>query len=100
VRRIAFFGALLLAGYYALFGGEYGAADVRATRAVADEARVELAALRAETVRLEARVNALENDPRTLETLAREELGMIRRGEILYRFAGPGAEVDSEGAGR
>ncbi len=100
MRRIAFFGALLLAGYYALFGGEYGVSDVRTTRALADEARVELASLRAETARLEARVDALENDPRTLETLAREELGMIRRGEILYRFVGPGGEVDRQGAGR
>jgi cell division protein FtsB len=27
------------------------------------------------------------NDARTLETLAREEIGMIREGEVLYRFA-------------
>jgi cell division protein FtsB len=31
-------------------------------------------------------VNALENDPATQERVAREQFGMIRDGEILYRI--------------
>ena len=43
---------------------------------------------------LRGRVEALENDPQTIETLARERFGMIRDGEVLYRFA-----EESEGRG-
>jgi cell division protein FtsB len=31
-----------------------------------------------------ARIHALRTDPRMLEKIAREELGMIRRGETVY----------------
>ncbi len=99
MRRILFPVVLLVAGYYAVFGGEYGMGDVRRAHLEADRARAELEVLEAERARLEARVDALEHDPRTLEVLARETFGLIRPGEVLYRFAdgGSGAvdEVDT-----
>ncbi|TVP42344.1 MAG: septum formation initiator family protein [Gemmatimonadales bacterium] len=104
MRRVLFPAVLLLAAYFAVFGGEYGVADVRQTRALAAEAAQELAGIQEETRRLELRVEALEEDPRTLETLARERFGMIRDGEVLYRFAvgGPArtGEVDTSHSGR
>jgi len=90
--RLAFPAVLLLAGYYAVFGGEYSVADLNRTRALVEEASLELAELQAEANRQEERVAALETDPRTLERLAREDFGMIRDGEVLYRFA-EGGEV-------
>ena len=36
-----------------------------------------------------ARIDSLESDSATLERIARERYGMIRDGEILYRFADP-----------
>jgi cell division protein FtsB len=104
MRRVLFPSVLLLAVYFAVFGGEYGMADVRQTRALAAEAAMELAGLQEEARRLELRVQALEEDPRALETLARERFGMIRDGEVLYRFAVgspiPTGEVDTSGSGR
>jgi cell division protein FtsB len=43
---------------------------------------------------LERRVRALKTDPRTIEQIAREELGLVRPGEIVYRIA-PGKPAPS-----
>ena len=82
-----FLGIVGISAYYALFGGEYSALETfRIRRDVAD-AEVLLAQLAVERDSLTTRVGALEDDARTLEILARENFGMIREGEVLYRFA-------------
>lgn len=80
-------GALLvLAAYFAFFGGEYGLFELRRVRSELELERARLADVRAEVERLEARVDSLENDSATVERIAREKWGMIRPGEKLYRF--------------
>jgi cell division protein FtsB len=44
--------------------------------------------------------DSLQNDPPTLERVARERFGMIKEGETLYRFAVPEAEPEGEEEGR
>jgi cell division protein FtsB len=112
MRRLLLPALLLIALYYAFFGGEYGVADVKRIRMEQARLMEEVATLRLENRRLEDRIDALENDPRALETLARERFGLIRNGEVLYRFAEPerpaprgaqpggGNEVDSTRAPR
>lgn len=39
--------------------------------------------------RLEARIRALKNDPKTLERVAREKLGYVKPGETMIRFIDP-----------
>jgi cell division protein FtsB len=78
-----------LALYYAIFGGEYSVFEVRRAREGRIDAREELARLRLENDSLRAWVDSLENDSATLERIARERFGMIRPGEVLYRFAEP-----------
>ena len=56
-----------------------------------DHLEVKAAALDAENARLLQRVDDLERDT-TVELLAREQLGLIRPGEVLYTLAPP--EVD------
>jgi cell division protein FtsB len=88
-RQLVLPALLGVAVYYAVFGGEYTIFDVSAAR---DATAVEVEALeriRSETDSLRLRVEALESDPHTLEQLARERFGMIRAGEVLYRFAAP-----------
>lgn len=41
--------------------------------------------IKADNERLSNEIRALRNDPGTLEGIAREELGMIKPGEILYQ---------------
>jgi cell division protein FtsB len=77
--------AVLLAGF-AVYGGEYSTRDWWTLR-------VRLAAERDTVRQLESRLDslgryarALENDPAAQERAAREQFGMIRDGEILYRL--------------
>lgn len=104
IRRLAVPGLLLLAAYYAIFGGGYSVFDLNRIHDRIDRAVLEREALREESRLLEERVSALEEDPHTVERLARERFGMIRDGEVLYRFAEPldedSAEVDTEGLRR
>jgi cell division protein FtsB len=96
IRRAVLPGIFLAAGYYAVFGGEYSALELRAIRSEVEAGKVALAELDRETTELAARSDALVNDSRALEALARENFGMIREGEVLYRFADAAEEDDSQ----
>ena len=69
----------------AVWGGEYGTADwITIRRQLADE-RAHVAALRIELDSLARLATDLENNPAVQERVAREQFGMIRDGEVLYR---------------
>ncbi|MDP2955760.1 MAG: septum formation initiator family protein [Longimicrobiales bacterium] len=87
VKRLLLPGLLGLAAYYALFGGEYSYFELKATRAAAEREAAELKERRLQIDSLQAWADSLQVDSVTLERLARERFGMIREGEILYRFA-------------
>jgi cell division protein FtsB len=90
VKRLLLPGLLGLAAYYALFGGEYSYFELKATREAAAREAAELAERRRQIDSLQAWADSLRLDSVTLERLARERFGMIREGEILYRFTEPG----------
>jgi cell division protein FtsB len=96
MRRLLLPGLVALALYYALFGGEYSAFELRAFRAESRSSTVRVQELTALTEELTRRAEALDNDDRALEAIARENFGMIREDEILYRFADSGE--DEEGS--
>jgi len=89
MRKLILPTLLGLAAYYAFFGGEYSLLELRHARAEIQAQEKELSVLREEVVYLRARADSLENDPATLERLARERYGMIRDGEVLYLFNEP-----------
>jgi len=89
-------GMLLVAVYYAVFGGEYSMFDLSRTHVALESERVTLLDLETQIDSLVAWSDSLRNDPQTLERVAREDFGMIREGETLYRFAVP--EVEGEEA--
>ena len=69
----------------AVWGGEYGTADwITIRRQLADE-QSKVAALRIELDSLAKFANDLETNPAVQERVAREQFGMIRDGEVLYR---------------
>jgi len=69
----------------AAWGGEYSTADwLTMRRQLADE-REHVATLRAEVDSLAKAAKDLETNPTVQERVAREEFGMIRDGELLYR---------------
>ena len=63
--------------------GERGLAETLRVRRQVGRLTAEVAELRRENARLAEYAERLATDPRTIEALAREELGLIRRGEIL-----------------
>jgi cell division protein FtsB len=85
-RRLLGGGVLALAGYYALWGGEYSAFHLLRLREDRAAAESRLAALRAEADSLHALADRLERDDAEIERIARERFGMIQDGELLYRF--------------
>jgi cell division protein FtsB len=87
LKRIILPGILLLAAYYAVFGGEYSLFELRSARTAVVEEGARLAERRRVIDSLEARADSLETDSVTLERIAREQFGMIKPGETLYRFA-------------
>jgi cell division protein FtsB len=89
VKRLILPVLLGLAVYYAVFGGEYSLWELHRARKEIQVQQRELAVLRQEIDSLRAWADSLQHDSATLERLAREHIGMIREGEILYRFAEP-----------
>ena len=69
----------------AVWGGEYSTADWLTMRRQLAEERDKVAALQVEVDSLAKAAKDLETNPAVQERVAREEFGMIRDGEILYR---------------
>ena len=78
-------GAVVLAGL-AFQAGEYGTVDWLKLRRQLIEERRAVRSLEVELDSLARLARALETDPAAQERAAREQFGMIRRGEILYRL--------------
>jgi cell division protein FtsB len=100
VRRWGFRGVvaglLLLAGYYAVFGGVYSVFDMRGMKAERRALVSRLDSLIARTDSLAQRGDSLASDPLAIEREAREEHGLIKDGEIVFRFHPPEAEGEQE----
>ena len=76
----------IAAGYYALFGGEYDVLELRELEQERDAvaARLDSISQRADSVK--AWADSLESDTLAIQRVAREQHGLIREGEVLYRF--------------
>ena len=87
--RVAALCAALLLGWVGVFGGEYSTFDwLNLRRQVATE-RQAVQELRAALDSLGRLAHDLETSPAAQERAAREQFGMIRNGEILYRLVPP-----------
>ncbi len=53
------------------------------------EASLENQELRREVGRLHIEVRRLRDDPAAVERIARDELGMVRKSEVVFQFAKP-----------
>ncbi len=101
LTRIVLPGLVILALYYALFGGQYSIFELRAAQQELTESTAELARLQREHDSLQAWADSLSTDPAVLERFARERFGLIREGEVLVRFTeDPDSAGDTVGPGR
>lgn len=64
--------------------GDRGILHLMAQRERAESLKREIDELRTENARLAAEIVALKTDPRAIERLAREELGLARPGETVF----------------
>lgn len=98
MKKLFVGGVLLAAGYFLVLGGEYTFLDLWRLDRAREQEEVELEAVRAEVAELEERADSLATDSAALERLAREQYGLIREGERLYRFVEPDSgEARAEG---
>ena len=64
--------------------GERGLMETLRARRKHQELVTAIERLRAENARLREEAHRLKSDPATIEALARQELGLIRQGELLF----------------
>ena len=84
--RWAALAALAFALYFAVQGGEYGTLDLLHLRNEEKDEQAKVLLLRVMVDSLTRAATAIERDPRVQERVAREQFGMLRRGEFLYRI--------------
>ena len=65
--------------------------DLEAARAQERTLTAKIAATRAESERLKVRIDRLRHDPGMLERLAREDLGLVRPGDMIVELPEAGA---------
>jgi cell division protein FtsB len=89
VRQLAMvvFGAG--AAWFAVQGGEFGTADLVRQRSQRVRLDRQLDSLQRVVDSLKRHKARVLTDARTQERIAREEFGMVRGKELLYRFAEP-----------
>jgi len=89
-RRAVLGVVLLAAAAFALLGGTYTTFDVFRLRSEVANEHEAIAQLKVAIDSLDKVAQALERDPRTQERMARDQFGMIREGEHLYRIVPSG----------
>ena len=85
--RVALGAMAIAAIAFAVQGGEYGTSDLLSQRGRLAEQRAIVDSLEKRVAELAAYKKAVETDPVVQERIAREEFGMVKPGEVLYRFS-------------
>lgn len=79
-------GALLLLLFMSGLFGEHGYLATRRARAEVEKLRQEIRKLNEENRQLAGDVRALKTDSTAVERVAREEMGLARPGELVFRL--------------
>ncbi len=69
--------------------GPQGLSSLTRMRAEYNQLNRSVTELQADNERLQARIQQLESDDRYIEKIARERLGLVKPGEVVYRFDTP-----------
>ena len=88
VRRNA--GQILILGLLVLLlhdvFGPHGFLAMRRTQKEIEQVRGQISKINDENKSLSNQVNSLKTDPRAIERIAREEMGLARPGELIYKL--------------
>jgi cell division protein FtsB len=66
--------------------GAHGFIAMRSTQKEIEQIREQIGKLNDENKSLSSQVNSLKTDPKAIERIAREEMGLARPGEIIYKL--------------
>ena len=75
--------------FYAIFFSDRGLPGYRQQNRQVEELNAKVKALKKQNRRTFNRIQALKNDPRTLEKIVRQELGWASQNELLFEFVPP-----------
>ncbi|MCZ6695396.1 MAG: septum formation initiator family protein [Acidobacteria bacterium] len=78
------------------FFGDMGIIEAVRQRRTARRLRHEVVALRTANDTLRAEIEGLRRDPFRIESIAREELGLSRPGELIFLFQDSWGDPDAE----
>jgi cell division protein FtsB len=87
---------LLALGIHDIFGA-HGYLAMRSSEKQIEELRGEIQRLNEENQQLTEHVNALKTDPEAIEKVAREQMGLARPGELIFKL--PPAESGGADSG-
>ena len=87
--------ALLLLAIHDVFGS-HGLLAMRRTQSQIQDLRGEINRLNQENGDLNKQVKALRSDPKAVERIAREEMGLARPGEMIFKL--PDKPPESDGS--
>jgi cell division protein FtsB len=82
----AFLLVLFLLLQYQLWFGERGFLATHRLTQQKQEAQTKVGTLQQKNKRLTDRIEQLKKDPELVESHARRDLGMVKKGEVFYRF--------------
>ncbi|MGH9679692.1 MAG: FtsB family cell division protein, partial [Candidatus Acidiferrales bacterium] len=77
--------ALLLLLVHDIFGA-HGFVAMRRTQKEIEQIRAEIGKLNEENKSLAGQVTSLKSDPRAIEHIAREDMGLARPGEMIFKL--------------
>jgi cell division protein FtsB len=87
--------ALLALLVHDIFGA-HGFIAMRKTQKEIEQIREQIGKLNNENQSLSGQVNSLKTDPKAIERIAREEMGLARPGEIIYKLPDSAKPGDSQ----
>jgi cell division protein FtsB len=77
---------LLIFHFFIGFTGNAGLFHLIQQKIEKSKIEKEIASLEEDNRRATAEIQALRNDLKSVERIAREELGLIKKGEVVYKF--------------
>lgn len=66
--------------------GPHGFIAMRRTQQEIDDIRAQIGKMNSENKSLAEQVNSLKTDPKSIERIAREEMGLARPGEMIFKL--------------
>jgi cell division protein FtsB len=95
IGRAVLIGGLLVLVYFYLFG-DYGVQRIRKQKQEIAELERTVEQLRQQQQELKETIELLKTDPEYIEKIAREEYGLVKQGEIIYKVVPPAQEDRAE----